>query len=76
MTEIPMCKTALDCGVREYKKHYRRGYRASEGAAGALDRADFRGEPQAWYDGYMDLATGRKKWHNMYCVDHVACGEH
>lgn len=34
---------------------------------GALDRADQRGEPEAWYDGYLDAAAGREKWHLRDC---------
>ncbi|WP_152346610.1 hypothetical protein [Brevibacterium sp. CFH 10365] len=42
---------------------YRRGWDAERrGSETALERADARGEPTAWYDGYMDSATGRPKY--------------
>ncbi len=49
----------------DYNKHYHRGWGASvRGSDGTLDRADGRGEHEAWYDGYYDHATGRSKWHS------------
>jgi hypothetical protein len=55
----------------EYRKAYLRGWRASARVAdGALDRADRRGEPDAWYDGYHDEAAGREKWHLARCINH------
>lgn len=46
-----------------YTAAYRRGWDAAErGAEGALGRADFRNEPDAWYDGYVDSAAGRPKY--------------
>jgi hypothetical protein len=58
----------------ENRGHYRRGWKASERAAlsmsegpSALERADSRGEHGAWYDGYMDDATGRPKYHSLTC---------
>lgn len=39
------------------------GVRATEGA---LERADARGVSHAWYDGYMDAATGRPRWTYRY----------
>ena len=46
-----------------YHKAYRRGWQASVRATdGALDRADARGESNAWYDGYMDHACDRPMW--------------
>ena len=47
--------------IKEYKRQYARGWRAS-GVEGALDRADFRNEPSAWYDGYLDEAAGRNRF--------------
>ena len=49
----------------EYKRDYNRGWRSSSnysGSDGMLDRADARGESDAWYDGYYDHAAGREKW--------------
>lgn len=55
---------------------YRRGWSASERASeGALERADMRNEPNEWYDGYMDFAAVRPKYHSR---DHdpATCKEH
>lgn len=52
----------------EYVKHYSRGYSASRRAMDSmsdespLERADMRGEPDSWYDGYHDEAAGRDKF--------------
>jgi hypothetical protein len=58
----------------EYRKHYNRGWRTSERAAywsgegnSPLERGDLRGEPGSWYDGYMDHAVDRPKWHSLTC---------
>lgn len=50
--------------TREYStKDYNRGWRASlYGSETALERADMRGEPMEWYDGYMDVACHRPKY--------------
>ncbi len=46
-----------------YTAAYLRGWNAAErGSEGALDRADMRNEPDAWYDGYADSAAGRAKY--------------
>jgi len=65
----------------EYRGHYNRGWETSQKASlkgidGALERADNRGEPEAWYDGYTDYAVGRKKWHSLTCPssEHEAPG--
>ena len=51
-----------------YKNDYNRGWQASKRAgSNTLDRADSRGESQAWYDGYHDYAAGRPKWHALTC---------
>jgi hypothetical protein len=66
--------TRLAKGSPEYKRDYRLGWAASErGTEGALDRADGRNVSHAWYDGYMDSACGREKWHLMHCPDHDHC---
>jgi hypothetical protein len=53
------------------KKDYTRGWRSGLYSTGmALDNADARGEPEAWYDGYMDAAAGRAKWHIPNCPAH------
>ena len=51
-------------GTPEYNRDYQKGWAASMRLSdGALDRADQRGVSHAWYDGYMDNAAGREKWH-------------
>lgn len=55
----------------DYARDYNRGWKSgTSGASGALDRADARREPEAWYDGYLDAATGREKWHIPNCPAH------
>lgn len=50
---------------------YSRGWTAGERCGdGCLDRADARGEVDAWYDGYLDSAVGRYKWHRPLCSAH------
>jgi hypothetical protein len=56
----------------DYKKHYERGWRATCD----LDAADARREPDAWYDGYFDLANGREKWHTFHCRLAGGCEVH
>lgn len=53
----------VDPNTREYDRDYRAGFATGERCAeGALERADARGVSHAWYDGYMDAATGRPRW--------------
>ena len=47
-------------------RDYRNGWRASPN--GGLDEADFRGESDAWYDGYFDQACDRSKYHTLFCT--------
>ena len=82
-------KSSLTAGLRgdtpENRKHYDRGWKASgglptqsemNGGPSRLERADDRGEHEAWYDGYMDYAVGRGKYHSLKCpaADHDAPG--
>jgi hypothetical protein len=68
----------LRADTPENRGHYRRGWNSSERTflsgsdSSPLERADSKGEPPAWYDGYMDSATGRPKWHSLTCPS----GEH
>lgn len=72
----PVIDNATPDQLAAYKADYNRGWKTSAQAAdGALSRADTRGEPHAWYDGYDDMATGRAKWHLLHCPDHAACGQ-
>lgn len=65
----------------EYRTAYNRGWKAGLNTGSfTLDRADTRGEPDAWYDGYYDQAAGREKWHLPNCAAHGpadagGCGE-
>lgn len=52
----------------EYRKAYNRGWNYSLHGTGGLDHGDSRNEPDAWYDGYLDMAAGRHKWHYVVCV--------
>jgi hypothetical protein len=54
-------------GTEEYRKAYQRGWASSARTGfGALEAADSRGEPSAWYDGYHDFASDRPKWASMH----------
>lgn len=70
----------------EYRAAYERGWRASRRYLQStsyqvftpLERADERGEPTAWYDGYADESAGREKWHLLTCqgcYEHPAAGK-
>lgn len=53
-------------------RSYRRGWTASQEERGSgwvtpLDRADLRGEPNEWYDGYSDHSQGNKRYHYRDC---------
>jgi hypothetical protein len=60
----------------EHRAHYDRGYSASEnhasyrGEYSPLEEADLRGEPDSWYQGYMDHATDRPYGHAIECPAH------
>lgn len=65
------------------RHHYRRGWASSARAAESdsysspLERADFKGEPRAWYEGYHDHAGDRPKYHALTCPkggDHDGTG--
>jgi hypothetical protein len=57
----------------EYKRWYNRGWRYSGGSAATLEHGDATNAPDAWYDGYLDYAAGREKWHLPRCR---GCPEH
>lgn len=57
----------------EYRRWYERGWRYSSRGTATLDHGDAIGAPDAWYDGYLDLAGGREKWHLATCS---GCPEH
>jgi hypothetical protein len=57
---MPYDRKSYDRGWRASQRYGRREY---EGMASPMENADIRGEPDAWYDGYLDHATDRAKWH-------------
>lgn len=68
----PEAAVRRQAGLREdtseNRRHYQRGWRTSQRPGeDALSNADLRGEHPAWYDGYMDYAVGRPKWHSLTC---------
>ena len=54
----------------EYVKQYNAGWRYSQRENATLDHGDAINAPDAWYDGYLDYAVGRAKWHYYYCEQH------
>jgi hypothetical protein len=63
----------------EYKRAYERGWRYSGTETATLDYGDESHQPEPWYDGYLDRAAGRAKWHLATCPNHGVgpgtCGE-
>jgi hypothetical protein len=57
----------------EYRRAYNAGWRYSQSPTATLDNAN--GKPDAWFDGYLDLAAGREKWHLAHCAG-TDCDEH
>lgn len=76
-----MRREPMSEAVRKYRSDYRRGWKASQGFGpdrqydSPLEMADGRGEPGAWYDGYMDYACDRPMYHSQECQDdgHRTC---
>lgn len=54
----------------EYRAAYEKGWRYSARPTATLDHGDAIRAPDAWYDGYLDLAGGREKWHRLHCDNH------
>jgi hypothetical protein len=61
-------------GEAAYRERYNAGWRYSERGS-SLDAADARGltDSEAWMDGYLDMATGRDRYHITFCPDHDSC---
>lgn len=60
----------------DYRRDYERGWRYSNsGLTGnpSLDHLDAKGASEAEYDGYLDAAASREKWHLAFCDN---CPEH
>lgn len=53
----------------EYRRDYERGWRYSDRETATLDHLDAKGASVAEYDGYLDKACGREKWHLRDCSD-------
>ena len=55
----------------QYRRDYERGWRASRTNNGgdALERADMRDTPQAWYHGWEDHSLGAPKWKHARELD-------
>ena len=51
----------------EYRKAYERGWRYSHRDSATIEHGDRTEQPDAWYDGYLDYACGREKWHSLKC---------
>ena len=51
----------------EYKRWYSKGWRYSASPSANLDCATAAIAPDAWYDGYLDFAASRTKWHLAFC---------
>ena len=56
--------------VREERPDYDRDAYTRGWKSTSLEGGDMRGEPNEWYDGYMDAACGRDKWHRPLCPAH------
>jgi hypothetical protein len=69
MTSTPYVRT----DTPGYRTDYDRGWRYSARPAATLDHLDARGASEAEYDGYLDRAAGREKWHRLRCPDHDTC---
>ena len=65
MSNLPWVKD-----TPEYRAAYEHGWRYSARPTATLDHGDARGEPQPWYDGYLDRAASRDKWHILNCPNH------
>ena len=53
--------------VPQMRKDYERGWRYSKRETATLDHLDRTGASDAMYDGYMDYAMDRPKWHSLIC---------
>ncbi len=71
----PAGTTATPDELARYKADYERGWRYSSTSPDpSLDHLDRKGARDAEYDGYLDAAASRDKWHLLRCPDHDACG--
>jgi hypothetical protein len=68
-----MTTTRLSDIPEDYRAAYERGWRYSARPGATLEHLDDTRAPEATYDGYLDYAAGREKWHLARCAD---CPEH
>jgi hypothetical protein len=61
--------------IESYRADYTWGWRYSARPTATLDHLDSINATDAAYDGYMDRACNREKWHFLYCPEdwHDAC---
>lgn len=72
----PVSTNATPEELARYKADYRRGWRYSSTSPDpSLDHLDRKRARDAEYDGYLDCAAGRDKWHLMHC-DGTCPGQH
>ena len=60
----PVSASATPAQLAAYTAAYERGWDGARGGA----------RTQAWYDGRLDRAAGRARWHLLHCPDHGTCG--
>lgn len=65
--------TRLSQIPEDYRYWYERGWRYSAQSTATLDHLDRTGMPSPAYDGYLDYAASREKWHLALCA---GCPEH
>lgn len=57
-------RNASESDAAAYNRWYTRGWNYSETSPSpTLETGDRNNYPEAWYDGYLDSAAGRPKWH-------------
>jgi hypothetical protein len=64
---------AAELALERYRHWYNRGWRYALTPTATLEHGDNINAPGAWYDGYLDQAAGRDKWHLATCA---GCPEH
>lgn len=64
----PVIANATPAELARYKADYERGWRYSGRQTASLDHLDNTGARDAVYDGYLDYAASRDKWHLMHCT--------
>jgi hypothetical protein len=66
-----------DAAAADRRRDYLRGWRYSSTSSNpTLDHLDAKNAPEAEYDGYLDAAAGREKFHLLTCAERGGCYEH